>query len=258
MVRHGLGRRAALAGALAALAQPARAAVALERLVAAYTGHLAGIDGPDLVWTDGTRMPTGADLPARPFRQMLLDASIADMLRQTYVPGPWQGPAAPDDSPGRIRNTAFFLKMYGDCRAGRIPLRRVIWMPRTRPQPLSITTVNNVADRLERVIDQLELLPDRLKSVLVPSSGAYTCRVVADTRLPSMHGTGAAIDLAAKGSDYWAWARGRPAPPNRVPDEVVEIFEAEHFIWGGKWHQYDLMHFEYRPELFGDTKPLKG
>ena len=34
-----------------------------------------------------------------------------------------------------------------------------------------------------------------------------------------------------------------------VPLPVVEAFEAEGFIWGGKWYHYDTMHFEYRPEL---------
>ena len=134
MARMAPGRRFVVAASLCALAGRARAALPLDRLVAAYPDHLAALDGPDLVWRDGTRMPTGADLPERPFREMLRDATIADMLRQPYPPGPWQGPAAVDDSPGRIRNVAFFLKMYGDCRTGHVPLRRVVWMPRTRPQ----------------------------------------------------------------------------------------------------------------------------
>ena len=29
----------------------------------------------------------------------------------------------------------------------------------------------------------------------------------------------------------------------------AHIFERHGFIWGGKWHHYDTMHFEYRPEL---------
>ena len=33
--------------------------------------------------------------------------------------------------------------------------------------------------------------------------------------------------------------------------EIVRIFEKHGFIWGGKWHHYDTMHFEYRPELVG-------
>jgi hypothetical protein len=33
------------------------------------------------------------------------------------------------------------------------------------------------------------------------------------------------------------------------PDIVIDIFEKEGFIWGGKWTVWDNMHFEYRPEL---------
>jgi hypothetical protein len=30
---------------------------------------------------------------------------------------------------------------------------------------------------------------------------------------------------------------------------TMDAFEAEGFIWGGRWYHYDTMHFEYRPEL---------
>lgn len=33
------------------------------------------------------------------------------------------------------------------------------------------------------------------------------------------------------------------------PEEVVNVFENHGFIWGGKWRNYDTIHFEYRPEL---------
>jgi hypothetical protein len=225
----------------------------LERLVARYPDHLARIEGDDLVWRDGTRMPTGARLPERPFAQMLADASLADQLRQAYAPGPPAGPPPREHSPGRLRHTAFFTKMYGDCRAAAGgPRRNVTWMPRSAPQPLQVATTNDVATRLERVIAALETLPDRTRAHLVPSAGTYACRAVADTGLPSMHGTGAAIDIATRHSDYWFWARARGDIPyrNRIPFEIVEAFEAERFVWGGKWYHYDTMHFEYRPELF--------
>ena len=32
--------------------------------------------------------------------------------------------------------------------------------------------------------------------------------------------------------------------------ELVNIFEKNGFIWGGRWYHYDTMHFEYRPEMF--------
>ncbi len=225
----------------------------LSGLVAAYPDHLAGIEGPDLVWRDGTRQPTGASDPERPFEQMLRDASIADQLRQTYERGPPAGPPPLNHSPGRLRNTAFFTRMYGDCRQAAFArsLTSVTWMPRTKPQRLQVTAVNDVAGRLERVIGDLESIPDRFKAYLVPSAGTYNCRPVADTGLMSMHGFGTAIDINVERSDYWAWAnrRGQIAYRNRIPYEIAAIFEAHGFIWGGKWYHFDTMHFEYRPEL---------
>ncbi len=51
----------------------------------------------------------------------------------------------------------------------------------------------------------------------------------------------------------------------QIPMEIVRIFEKHGFIWGGRWHHYDTMHFEYRPELAGaisealsDAGPLRG
>ncbi|MGG5819728.1 M15 family metallopeptidase [Falsiroseomonas sp. HW251] len=261
-------RRALIAAALPALAGCAAPAIRasaaaprdedaarLARLVAAYPAHLRGMEGGELVWADGTRMPSGAGLPARPFEAMLRDATIADQLRQDYAPGPLRETPPPDHSPGRIRHASFFRKLYGDCRDPRTapPLTRITWMPRTRPQAISVTTVNDVHLRLARVIEALEALPDAAKAFLVPSAGTFNCRDVADTGLPSMHASGAAIDIGTRGSDYWAWSRprGAMAHRNRIPGEIVEAFEAERFIWGGKWWHYDTMHFEYRPELIG-------
>ncbi|MGE0856132.1 MAG: M15 family metallopeptidase, partial [Hyphomicrobiaceae bacterium] len=72
---------------------------------------------------------------------------------------------------------------------------------------------------------------------------------------------GIAIDIATADADYWRWpapvANGAPRPwRNRIPMEIVEIFERHGFIWGGKWHHYDTMHFEYRPELMPPAAPL--
>jgi hypothetical protein len=256
VTRRGLLAGVAVLGGCAAAAPPPRPAgdARLARLVATYPDHLLGIEDDVLAWRDGTRMPVGARLPPRDFATMLRDASIADQLRQDYVAGPPRAPPPRDHSPGRLRNAAFFDRMYGDCRRGEAAprMRAVTWMPRTHPQALRVTTVNDVAGRLERVIAALEALPDRFRAWLVPAAGGYACRAVADTGLPSIHGHGAAIDIAVRHSDYWAWSRARGDVPhrNRIPFEVVEPFEAEGFIWGGKWYHYDTMHFEYRPELF--------
>jgi hypothetical protein len=238
----------------AAQAPPAEERARLERLVASYPDHLAGIQDDWLLWSDGARVPIGAGQPPRRFEEMLRNATIADQLRQRYAPGPLPAPPPRDHSPGRLRNAAFFARMYGECRQGATQplLRPVTWMPRSRPQRLNVTTVNGIATRLERVIEALEALPDPVRAYLVPSPGAFACRSVADTGQPSMHAYGAAIDIAVRHADYWLWARSADEPihRNRIPAAIVEAFEAERFIWGGKWYHYDTMHFEYRPELF--------
>jgi len=64
-----------------------------------------------------------------------------------------------------------------------------------------------------------------------------------------MHSWAIAIDLDVGLSNYW---RNSPSPlkwTNRYPQSLVEAFEAEGFIWGGRWYYFDTMHFEYRPEL---------
>ena len=50
---------------------------------------------------------------------------------------------------------------------------------------------------------------------------------------------------------FWAKpdAAGRIPYKNRIPWEIVNVFERHGFVWGGKWYHYDTMHFEYRPEL---------
>ena len=227
-----------------------------EHLAASYPALLDRIENGALVWKDGTRMPLDDGKAGKSFEQILRDASLADQMRQVYRRGKPLAQPGINESPGRIRHEGFFAKMYGDCTKGEVTkrMRAVRWMPKTKVQTIQVSTVNDVAGRLERIIAELETLPDRYKAFLVPSAGTYNCRVVADTGKPSMHASGAAIDIATAQTDYWVWARGKGggAIPyrNKIPFEIAEVFEKENFIWGGKWYHYDTMHFEYRPEVF--------
>ena len=45
---------------------------------------------------------------------------------------------------------------------------------------------------------------------------------------------------------------------NKVSWRLVEIMERHGFIWGGKWHHFDGMHFEYRPELILYSRLVEG
>jgi hypothetical protein len=96
----------------------------------------------------------------------------------------------------------------------------------------------------------------------------YNWRVIAGTQRMSYHSWGLAVDIQPKRlagkAIYWLWESRRNEDwmlvplENRwnPPDPVIEAFERQGFIWGGKLPFYDNMHFEYRPELHEFTRLL--
>ena len=96
----------------------------------------------------------------------------------------------------------------------------------------------------------------------IKSSAAYHWRIIAGTKRKSFHSYGIAVDVLPQKlggkAIFWSWEQDRNPdgwmilPLSRrwmPPERVIEIFEEEGFIWGGKWGIWDNMHFEYHPEL---------
>jgi hypothetical protein len=223
----------------------------LDRLVAAYPSFLAKADAEFLYWNDGTKMPISDGRPDKTFDERLKDPSLADQMDLIYPKGTLEEPPSPKADPGRFRNVAFFNKMYGDCAQNETQKTLVVvnWLPRSTNSKLKVTSVNGIAGHLRAVSDEIDRLPLKLKRFAFPSAGTFNCRGVKDTGNKSMHAWGAAIDINTTFSDYWLWSKDKKYR-NRIPMEIVAIFERHGFIWGGKWDHFDTMHFEYRPELF--------
>jgi hypothetical protein len=92
-------------------------------------------------------------------------------------------------------------------------------------------------------------------------AGAYNYRRIRGQNELSRHSYGIAVDILPKGraarKTYWLWvSEENPDWPTTPldkrwmpPDEIIRIFEEQGFIWGGKWLDFDTMHFEYRPEM---------
>jgi hypothetical protein len=244
---------ALIAGGTPLLAQDEPVRLALDKLVAAYPDALAGHDGKMLRWRDGTLMPVSDGEDNKTFPELLRHASVIDQFRIPYPRGSLDKPPAADSDPGRFRNAAFFMKMYGDCRMGEVSkhLVSLSWLPKAWGRSIRITSVNGVDQHLRAVSAEIDALPENIKRAAYPIAGTYTCRTVADTGEPSPHGYGIAIDLNLAFSDYWYWQphAGPLVYRNRMPEEIVAIFEKHGFIWGGKWSHFDTMHFEFRPEL---------
>jgi hypothetical protein len=232
---------------------PAQADSALDVLVTSYPDQLDRHDGQNLIWKDGTRLSVSDGRTHKTFDDLLNHPSIIDQFAIPYRLGPANSPPAINDDPGRIRNEEFFLKMYGDCRNREVleRMRPIAWLPHRGGGTVLATTVNGIAEKLEKISAELEQLPTSSLKYVTPSAGAYNCRAIAGSNRISMHSYGAAIDLNPKFGDYWRWSmkNSKFTWHNQVPYQIVEIFERNGFIWGGKWYHFDTLHFEYRPEI---------
>ncbi len=137
---------------------------------------------------------------------------------------------------------------------------------------LRFNRCNGAAEALRRVAADLRADPEACAYILrladadragrgrgAPVFSTWLWRSIAGTNRLSTHSYGIAIDLndpLPSGDKYWMWAdRARVSFPNGslnlawVPWSVVDCFERHGFIWGGKWHHFDTIHFEYRPEF---------
>jgi hypothetical protein len=242
-------------GGLDAARLPQGARTDLEALDAAYPGVLAGVrieQGAIYVLTRSGKRFAYDDGKVKTPQQALEDPDLQDMLAQVYDTGPAPQDIAENWHPGRRRVTAFFEEVYGhDPAEVTANSRRVRFLDAT----VLFNARNGAADALSRVSDRLSELVSRdpaLRQALYPVVGTFSWRIIAGTRRLSMHSLAIAIDVNPGRNPYWRHHRRPSAILSRrksFPATVVAAFEAEGFIWGGKWAEYDLMHFEYRPEL---------
>lgn len=134
-----------------------------------------------------------------------------------------------------------------------------------------VSVHEDIVPNLRRIETRLYELAVRDKDVRafissISSIEGYNWREIADSPSRSNHSWGIAVDILPKNwgkkNLYWNWVsywndKWMLIPLSRrwmPPEAVVEVFESEGFIWGGKWLLWDNMHFEYRPELLALRK----
>ena len=199
-------------------------------------------DGTKIIYDDGRE---------KSFEEKLDDCDIEDMFSMDYdrtstVPGYLE-------DCGRGRNEELFKKMYGRTEGEvRKNLVSVNWFG----QKIPFTKVNGAAEQLGKVAAELAKLSQYRK--YLTNASTFYWRKVRGANRQSAHSYGIAIDINTTYSNYWLWSNPNCSETdtlkyvNRIPLEVVEVFEKYGFIWGGRWYHYDTMHFEYRPEFFMD------
>ncbi len=234
----------------------------LSRLVEAYPDWIRGFDDRDVIMKDGRRFAVSDGRANKTFTELIEHPDIDDMFYARYPAGAPPQPPERNSDPGRVRFEPLFVAMYGDCHAPGFAarIRSVAWLPRHGGGSITVTTVNGVDRAVEAVSRELDALPKSFAKFLRLAGGGFNCRNVAGSGARSMHAYGAAVDIGGRFTHYWRWARsaGPPRWRNRLPIEIVRIFERHGFIWGGAWYHYDTMHFEYRPELLPAPSSGRG
>ena len=217
--------------------------------------------GADLDIAAGTfRTPDGQVIPFAPQRAVdpaarLNAATLGDMFIYLY---PLDFNLAARQTawfdPGRIRNEAFFTAMYFGSEAEvRDSLQATEFIGQSRQARFNLTTKYCVATQLAAALDQIETLSPDIDVFFENTGGSFNWRVIAGTDRMSSHSFGTAIDINTDLGGYWRWSsavEGQVAQyDNKIPEALVRAMERYGFIWGGKWNNFDGMHFEYRPEL---------
>ncbi len=225
----------------------------------AYPEVIKKVTTTEVHFFDGTILPlrhhTKLSKDYSNYEEFLDNASLMNQLEQCYPLSEQYLPLPKNYDPGRARYEPFFKKMYGSSAAEvRKKLVSIRWMPSVVNKSLMVTTVNGVDKKLLAISKELETLPKEFHKYLQNPGGTFLWRTIAGTKRLSTHSFGCTIDINVAHSDYWRWfspnKNGLYEYKNRIPYEIVRIFEKHGFIWGGKWYHFDTMHFEYRPELF--------
>lgn len=222
-------------------------------LALAYPGLRVAPDGEAVSIDGGAWLPLG-ERQADPVRR-LVAATIRDGCAVPYpLRFDLEARLAPEADPGRAHSPDLLGALYGSTEAEvRARVVRVA-EPRLAGVAFTVTAAQGVDCQLAAALDAIAAdATTRAPFFQDAAAGGFVWRRIAGTDRLSAHAYGFAVDLNAALGGYWRWtgaAEGRVgAYPNRIPEALVRAMERRGFIWGGKWHHFDGMHFEYRPEI---------
>ena len=236
----------------------------LRRAYPQITGIVADAQGQWLVFADGRRVLYAADSGPEANggkgtsggRESEWVVNVRVSMAEPYPLEPERPETPLGVSPGRRRSYDLLQTLYG---ASPKAVGSHLVQARLLGQHLHLSPAAAQAmNRADAVLAPQAAYEPRLKTLLKMDGGFAWRRIAGENRL-SPHAFGIAFDISPGIATYWRWSKLRPHPLQKsYPASIVAAFENEGFIWGGKWHEYDLMHFEYRPEIICKARVLLG
>lgn len=230
----------------------------LRRAYPQITGMVADAQGQWLLFADGRRVlyaaAPGQEATSRQESEWVVN--VRGSMAEPYPLEPERPETPLGVSPGRRRSYDLLQTLYG---ASPKAVGSHLVQARLIGQHLHLSPAPAQAmNRADALLAPQAAYEPRLKTLLKMDGGFAWRRIAGENRL-SPHAFGIAFDISPGIATYWRWSKLRPHPLQKsYPASIVAAFENEGFIWGGKWHEYDLMHFEYRPEIICKARVLLG
>lgn len=218
-------------------------------------------DGKVFIVTTSGKKILYDDKQTKDFNGKMDNADLQDILEDIYPLSMLDKLLDINRDPGRFRNYNLLNEVYGSSE--KLVSSNLVGVP-SPYKSYQFNKNNGAAESLKNAMEELKQLAQgngAVSALINPVNGTFNYRVISGTGKLSPHAYGIAIDLNSNPSDYWKWA-SREAGEKRMlsyPKELVETFEKNNFVWGGKWGHFDILHFEYRPEIlikaryFGET-----
>lgn len=220
-------------------------------LMMAYPEHIKNIEVADdkvyLIMSSGKKILYD-DKKQKTLQEKEINGDIQDMMEQIYPLESIDQLMSEDYNPGRIRVYPLLKEIYGEYQKN---IENNLTNVSIGYKNCLFNKNNNASKALENVSKEISLLPQKSISIVFPTNGTFNYRFISGTNRLSPHAFGIAIDLKSDSRDYWKWTSRKEGEKRlqSYPKDVVKVFEDNNFIWGGKWGRFDILHFEYRPEL---------
>jgi len=223
-------------------------------LMLAYPEYITNIEENDgyiyLVMKSGKKLRYD-DRLQKNSETKLINPDLQDTLEQSYPLTPIKTIMGENFDPGRCRSYGLLSEVYGNSKQ---VIESNLTKVKVGYKNYQFSKSSSASSSLQSVMKDLNTLAQsdsNVRKCLSPCSGTFNYRVISGTNRLSPHAYGIAIDLASDKRDYWKWASKEEGEKRLISysNELVEIFEQNGFVWGGKWSHFDILHFEYRPEI---------
>ena len=233
-------------------------------MMMSYPGYIKNVEKNDkdqvfLILKSGKRVLYD-DKVVKAHEEKLANPDIQDLLEQDYPLVKIEGVLDKNFDPGRSRYYDILTEVYGNSQE---TIQKNLVNLKYGYTNYQFNSQNGASDALDKTLRELVSLSQgssEIGNILYPANGTYNHRLISGTGRLSPHAFGIAIDLKSDPRDYWKWATTEKGSSRikEYPKALIDTFENNGFIWGGKWSHFDILHFEYRPEIIFKAKHFQS